>query len=44
MLEKNLTLLYVGEKNLSPEAREKNSYPNQITHTLLPLKSQVVDP
>ena len=42
MLEKNLTQLYVGEKIISPEVWEKNSHPNQITHTSL--KSEIVDP
>lgn len=30
---KNITPLHVGEKNVDPEVRGKNSYPKQITHS-----------
>ena len=42
MLEKNLTPLYVGERNYITRGLRKSSYPNKITHT--PLKSQMVGP
>ena len=41
MLEKNLSPLYVREKN-SRGLGEKNSYPNHITYT--PPQSQIVNP